>query len=45
MGYITMLFQWMPPVIQVISIGIVSIFIILTVLKIVKIILDCIPFA
>lgn len=44
LNMITQLFGWMPPVLSVVCICVVSIFVILTLMKLVKLILDVIPF-
>ena len=38
------LFGWMPPVLAAVCIGLVAIFTIVTILKVVKLILDVLPF-
>ena len=44
MSFVTMLFGWMPLGLQAVAAGVVGIFLIWTILKIVAIIMDCIPF-
>lgn len=41
---INQLFGWMPPILAAVCIGIVAIFTLVTVLKVIKLILDVIPF-
>ena len=44
LSFFTSLFTWMPPVLANICIGVVVIFFLVTVLRIVKFILDLLPF-
>lgn len=44
MSFITSLFGWMPPELQLLCIGVVALFFLFTVLNIVRFIFDLIPF-
>lgn len=44
LSFFTSLFTWMPPLLQTLCIGVVVIFFLVTILRIVKFILDILPF-
>jgi hypothetical protein len=43
-SFFTALFGWLPPALQIIAIGVVAIFFVLTILRLIAFILDVIPF-
>lgn len=43
-SFFTLLLGWMPPILYIISIGVIAIFAIVSILRLIALILDVIPF-